>query len=1716
MSAWTRRLIILLLGVAAWPGGMLPVTDQPASPAELARTVFDARGTNDTLLHVHQAGRYSLRAQSGQGTRLEILDRMAGPFAADGVMGETDGRLDLLLDQGTYKLRLHSHTKGSGEVTATVAPFREMNEAAALRDLPFLPSRQVVESALGDLEQRSWWIHIEQRQTFRLEVMGRNLRDCRLWQDGSWLADVRPTAGDFEPVAGQPMQYLEFHHDLNPGLYLLTCYGGPPADWTQNTGEHPLYLRQGVPYLGENGQRLFTMSPFGRDAFLVGGDTNYFQLVRPDKKATSLQVRYWSENDSRFGYGESADITKESRDPWCSLYTNYGSPRHWVIVTAAPGDTLELDYFVQQDRHQLPDKPNQFWISSIHSAAGRDAIDATALLIAADSKTPLEASTLNVGAGQPLARRVNLLNSASVYLFVETTGTYAIAENPAAGASAEYQAAPFMVSRPRGYRPPPFVPAGSELELTRGYYVLAMNPRSTGILHFDLRLKNEAGVMDWESPAATTGPQRQSILWPQVTLDRSANYYTVWLNQRPGVESGLLVRPLPIDLTEPLPATLRPGEQVTFPATVAENSLLDVTGGSFELRLNETAHNLKNLVTPGRYQVTLRNTGTGTALFNVRANAVSLMPPPPPQPQDWAALLTILTEADPLYVDFARGEAKFYILRVTEAGLYRLETSGRLATRIRVRTRLTTSLFGATENGVGRNALVQQYFRPGEYLVSVQVRGNSAGRAGIHLRRTPLAEVSGLAPGGIVRRSVPADDAIRLPFTLTDAGTYHLDALGLGKTFARRLEDADGWPLLPTDEAGPITMELEPGTYHYFSLPEPVDSRRVVTLRRVTEAEKIRGKGPHPLTLNQPLDNIWLEESGRPPDVYTLAMTADAKVHVWLKPTLTATIHGPDGAGAMTVRDGFAEGVLAAGDYRIEVRSVEENNRVPYTLRITTDALLPGVPRVVTELPHTLPVSVSRETLQDIASFGRTDVKAYLWDENLTELLAWNDDRPDDWNFLISRRLPAGRYQLKLVAVGADIQPFTVTMDERPEKALPRQKAPFSMRENLADTVLKIPFTTRQAGLIRFTGSAGRTGLALYRQGRLLAEGEEQLIVPLAADAEYTLLAWQSAGDTADIAAAPLDFRTINLTGDSRMEPALTAARLRDTTGLSWRCLADSAALLYAPALERPCLPLQGEPVALAADGGWLVATAAADVRLEPFVIGREKPVTVLLGDMPLHASLEQDLDAPLLLRAETVDRPVGISAYPAGQAPPEEYRWAGMLAQPTDTFFGIPGKGSYQARMWSTGDRPVIRSARMRETGSERVTLHLTSFPPLGQRDFRQTPSLEQEIPPGRSLLLTLPDGPQPLRLTMGRGIMAYAWQADDPQGLVACLEENGERSLTPTGGLLTILNTATAPALFRAEKIPASLQTSVRITPGGGHETVAARAGTLRFDVAALPAGQRLYVAGEELSARLWSADGRLRAPRVVRERPWIAAFDAAPGILEIHHETGLISVWMDAADRPARRLAAGSAEAAPVPLAPGLLTLQDGPQAWTVTLSAPELLTVATDAPGVISLHDGETVLDLRAASTVTDRHLVRRLPAGTYRLGARPLAGQSRTGVLRCTRLEPEILPPGEEAPHRLVRPGEIQAFTFRVTTRGLVGAGIRTDTDRLTAWLTDMNNVELARGPLMFRELPPGDYLLLVAGGDAPVQYRPVVLGTTGSRQGIPDDVLDNYLKEERQ
>src|SRR5947199_1213684 len=491
----------LLLGLAAAPSLAAP----PAEPT-LSRPTVPARGRQDAILTVPAFGRYAVTVASPQGTALQLVDRIAGPGQAQGTTGKTDGRLDVFLDRGEYQVVAFAPETGSGDGQRKVRRFPDRSAP----EPPLLVELKLVETTLDDYEQRSWWLEVRERRRVILEAAGRNLADLRLWSNGSWLVDAEPAREVVAAQPGRPMLVCRLAADLNPGLYLLTAYGGVSQPQAEESAEHPLHLRFGIPRLAAVGRRRFTMSPFGADRWLVPGDASYFRLELPEARPATLRVS--SDPAHPFAPTSSAaTIGKNALVPVAELDLGSSSTERVVTVTAAPGQPYVLQHFdlgapsVCGGRYWVVRREGKYWVSSVHSGDPTDSVDATAIVTrwgwprAADAhEKPFEAQVITLAPGRPWVRRANLLETTNAFLRIEQTGRYEVL---ARGVEARFRIEPFFTSLPPNYAPPEMRGSGSVWDLDAGYYVLTAEPVQKGIVDLAVHVAGEG------DPFARAGPR---------------------------------------------------------------------------------------------------------------------------------------------------------------------------------------------------------------------------------------------------------------------------------------------------------------------------------------------------------------------------------------------------------------------------------------------------------------------------------------------------------------------------------------------------------------------------------------------------------------------------------------------------------------------------------------------------------------------------------------------------------------------------------------------------------------------------------------------------------------------------------------------------------------------------------------------------------------------------------------------------------------------------------------------------------------------------------------------------------------------------------------------------------------------------------------------------------------------------------------------------------
>jgi uncharacterized protein YecT (DUF1311 family) len=1007
---------------------VVPVEDGLPTALGLDRKTVPATGEQQSILSVAQFGRYSVTVKSAQGVALQLVDRKAGPGEIQGVAGESDGRIDAFLDRGLYKLVLHASEQGSGDAAITVHPYAELNGS----DLPRLPEVKRIDAELGDFQQRSYWLEIKERRIVAIEAAGRNLADMRLWRDGNWLVDASPSEDQIEPEAGNPLAVRRIVTTLEPGFYLLAVYGGPELPWAKTSAEHPFHIRMGIPTLGESGRQTFIASPLGIDRYLVPTSANYFRIELPEAEDASLSVDDYSETVPFNEGGNGDSITKKSVPP-VAEYREFGSSIQdsggWRVVTIhrAPGKPYVLQQFKSVDFYSF-NGDGDYWIETLHSGHGEDNVDATALLTRSGADVPeriIADSVPKLNRIQPFQlARFNFLEPFTVYLRVTSPDAYIVSES---GIEGEYRFEPMFSQRPKDYQPPAFQPAGYPWKLDSGYYILTGMPKSNS--------KGIADIRIFAQGVAGSGTQRAketAVLFPKQRLESSFRY-TLYLNQQPDVEAGVVLRKLPVDLAAGLPLTLKAEQELEIPIKAPTGGIVRaVAEDASALRFSIDG---KDDVTEWRgdgaeHALTITNPTDKAMMASLQFTPDSLAPDTPlPKiaPEILAAIRKFpsLEPQKTIYFDIAKGEHRTFALDIAEAGLYRVESSGLLQTEGNMRTRTVISLDAQANNGTGRNFLLQQYLGQGAYQVTVAAQGETHGRMGVTTAPTLMKDGGALSLDVPARDTIQSGDGLVYTFKIEAAGQYRLQSLGLGRTFTMRLEDQDGWPIIAPNAPADLTMDFKSGTYRLVILPQPVEAKIVILLQRIEEPKTIEGHGPHDLVLNRPQEFQWREpEEGeeRVPDQWRFVLPAAAHVAITLNQGMRADLVGEDGKTLREVIGGDNwQGELPSGVYTLRTTSFEPNNRFDYTVSVHVTELVAGLNHV-TNLPADIPVSIGSDSVVEIGSFGTTDVRAWLYDAK-GRLAASNDDRPNDWNFAIAGRLPPGYYRLHLEAVNGEPTP---------------------------------------------------------------------------------------------------------------------------------------------------------------------------------------------------------------------------------------------------------------------------------------------------------------------------------------------------------------------------------------------------------------------------------------------------------------------------------------------------------------------------------------------------------------------------------------------------------------------------------------------------------------------------------------------------------------------
>ncbi|WP_421994625.1 hypothetical protein [Roseococcus sp.] len=1659
----SRASAPVLLAQSAPSNGTVPAASAAAASLSLAR--FPSAGATDVLLTVTHPGRFTLRAESPTGTALQLVDMLAGPMDWVGEPGAADGRLDALLDVGTYKLRARGADGASGETALYVTPFREPAPPAILR------SGATVSATLADGEQRSFWIVVEARRLVRIEAAGRALADLRLWRDGRDMMPLSTLATSIEPRPGHALMDLLATPMLEPGSYLVTAYGGPARAWADGDATQPFHLRLDAGPGFAEGWLAGRIGPFGSEVLAVPGQARQFRLDLPQPAVAELDV-------TTDGRTLRAAIAANSRQPVAWLRTSpRGDAPRTLTVTGQEGQAFTLRSFGEGGAQAQG--PGSFLVLGEAPGRGGDEAPPSALLLRTAGRTSalLEGVGPRIGPGQAWRGRFNLSQRLRLALEVAASGPVTLATSGVA-------VTPTLLAV-AGERPTPRADgqAATTWDLQAGWYLLDLVPpaNASGVLDIVL---GPPGLVP-AAPSATL-PADPVLLMGQPTLTAEQRLRLV----ADGV--ALLARPLPLDLgAAPLTVTLLPGQGLEVPVATPETGELRAValeGGAVTARL---------LAGPPRRLHIAPSPVARTLVISWRAPE-----PPAPLPRPAAPeALPRLNAGAPYRLDLVRDEQRSLALHVAEGGLYRLETTGRLRTAGRLGTSLLPELDVAAGNGVGQNMLIQRYLRAGEYRLAVTAQ-RSSGRLGVVARPAPLLQAAPLVPGGTARVALSAGQGLALPLTIATAGRYRLDLRSLGRTVRGRFEDAEGWPLLPAGELGVLEQELRPGAYRLVVEPADVESRLIARLTELTAPAALAGHGPHALGFGQTARLEWREPAAgaaREPDRWHFQLEGPATVRLAIGDDMTATLSRRDGARLGVFAGGAPyEGKLEAGAYEVEARALGRNDRLAYTLSLDSDELQPEAPLAIT-LPATIAFALAEDRVVSLSTFGGAELRAVLSDADGREI-ARDEGGATDWNLALSRPLPAGSYSLSLRGLDP-LAPAAIPTDSEDDAAreeAPEEDGPEQSQRPAEDSVelrLALPQALAERGL-PLTGETLLSEAGVHRLLLPQVAPEALLLARAAADRAMVLSLEKRAGD---------GIWRVVATGRGQAPMLAVAAE----AGASWRLSAwaeegEATPIRVTARALRPDAQTASPAIPAAVEGfpGTYLAVAALDA--ETAMTTGAGILTGTAPGQPLAASgtvLPQSRRLWLLARNA---QPIALSPVSAGPEAPL------VLTLPPGEVATLPAAAAPRLWITSTGGAPVWMQAgrgmdvgagsalalagseplRLRGEGSAPVRVSLRAVDPtLSPVRAMEGGGLNATLPAGTAQPVTLPAGPHEARLDLAPGTAAIlGWRGPAPVTVWAG-EAAVSRLAATQGEEMLFVNTGAVPAPVSLSLSLSPLAGALALAPGRALRRFPGAAGSLVLPVEARP-GQRLFWAGA-LAGRFTGADGLTAVQSGARV--------TGPGQLVLTHPAGPLLAWLEGEGSSPFPAATPQAAALPSRVALGgeamALALEPG---------GPVLLHARTTAPVVLAL--GDAPPELFAAGAEFHRYL----PGATTLRLLSPQEGPL-TGTLALTATP--VLPAAEGLGEAvIVAPGGTALFGFTLARQARIGLGLRAMPDRVAIRLLDAAGRPLGEGVAQLRDLPPGTYLIeaRIPPDSVATALRPALLGLAPRPDGPPAEILRDY------
>jgi hypothetical protein len=1185
------------------------------------------------------------------------------------------------------------------------------------------------------------------------------------------------------------------------------------------------------------------------------------------------------------------------------------------------------------------------------------------------------------------------------------------------------------------------------------------------------------------------------------------------------------VRRYPIDLTDSMPLTLSPGEEVFLGLSMPGSGELVAQAEDGSLaRLELSKAGSRGMIPPidegnryrveyGRYDMALKNGGERVRNYQLQFT--------PGERLAGAALPAIderllerpefpqLGEGRARYLDLKAGQWASFNVSVDEPGLYKLESTGLLQTRGNVRTRVITRLDQQANNGVGRNFLIQQYLREGNYQLTLAPEGNTAGHLGVQLSKTSLIDGGKLADGVAARYSLQSGAGLVYRFEIAETGQYRLRSFGSNGYFNARLEDSDGWPLVRPGIESNLDMELQAGNYRLVVLPTALSARVVTLLERVPEPVEYEGHGPFALDLNRrSYRHTWMEPAegeARHPDVWTFELPAPAEISLRLSDGMEATVSSLDaGFDAQTFSDSRPlSQTLPAGRYRVEARARRSNNRLDYSLQFSIEELVVGQQRSI-EAPAEIDISVGRAALIELDSFGQNDVRAKLFDAD-GKLVASNDDRANDWNFDIIRSLPTGRYRLAVRPVGKASAQTTIRMSQPKSlatKAL-RLPAEFSVDGPLIHSY-GLDMSSQSGVLAVAAESRDSVSLTLEKRdgngdwrSLAAASGAEALLLAAIDNTDttgdhYWLKIWspEQRGAEISIHASLVESRAVDeagirgglkLTGRDMLSTRLAAVQ----TGLGSPGMFSVApplsnSLFWSPRKDRQLQPYAG--YISSEKNLWLVSLDPEQPLKASRVLLEDQTLLVNIGggaDAWLDAARDGNADELVIAEARNGLPGIGllenkrIDARQMGAG----YHSSVLLARRE-----MPGD-VLRLKLWNTGadeNQLPVRLRRLRFDASAATELE------RGVHDAA--------LAANAALRFKLDGAPNDLRFNLPQG--AAAVLSRDGKILRSLWADRGNQShrLWSDADRLQVFNTTAIDLVFNIRldrtKSLASLsrgQMFIHHFPSSG-----------RFSLAlgeSAPAGSHAEVYGDRSELLAQDSTGRVaRGVRVPLE---------GDALISLEHGVGLVVVWISDGQNYDGDGGAGR------PL-PERIELDGVRQTVDFERGRAGFVDLQSAVPLIARIQRNALADSVRVFETGIGTSLF--LPRGKSRLQLQSITPEGLSGELRLAPAAEVELAEGQGDSVGLL-PGDSRIYRFTLEQQQDIGIGVQASIDAARAYLYSQRGEILGEGVTQKHLLDPGTYYLRVElppGADSGVDMRPAIVGLAPRDTGPSKEIMLEY------